>query len=131
MMWSDRSASPARRWWDRVARRPAPRGSKIPEDDRSFVVSCFVLFEIAQATMLMAAAFAVKAARGVRCCRERKCFALPHSQNTRLAFALGEVGLAFSGAIGRAGFAAADARPVPRKPHPLRPHRRALRTERS
>src|SRR3979411_3124219 len=36
MTWSDRSASPARRWWDRVARLHARRGSKIREDDRSF-----------------------------------------------------------------------------------------------
>src|SRR6266481_4928108 len=36
MRWSGRSASPARRWWDRAARRHARRGSKIPEDDRSF-----------------------------------------------------------------------------------------------
>jgi hypothetical protein len=31
--WSDRSASPARRWWDRAARRHARRGSKIPDRD--------------------------------------------------------------------------------------------------
>src|SRR5882724_1122566 len=36
MRWSGRSASPARRWSDRAARRRARRGSKIPEDDRSF-----------------------------------------------------------------------------------------------
>src|SRR5260370_26560622 len=41
MTWFDRSASPARRWWDLVARRHARRGSKIPEDDRSFFASCF------------------------------------------------------------------------------------------
>src|SRR5712671_1641705 len=47
MRWSGRSASPARRWWDRAARRHARRGSKIPEDDRSF----FFLYDFTHAAM--------------------------------------------------------------------------------
>src|SRR6266567_4346317 len=47
MRWSGRSASPARRWWDRAARRHARRGSKIPEDDRSF----FFLYDFTHPAM--------------------------------------------------------------------------------
>src|SRR5216683_2884611 len=45
MTWFDRSASLARRWWDRAARRHARRGSKIPEDDRSFFFLCDLLVQ--------------------------------------------------------------------------------------
>src|ERR1700681_1551648 len=128
MRWSDRSASPARRWSDRAARRRARRGLKIPEDDRSFFSPVLLHFEIA-AGMLMVAATAVKAARGVSRDWERSCFVLPPSENTCFAFALREVALVFRGAVGRAGFAATDAHPVQRKPHPLRRHRSALRAE--
>src|SRR5439155_3213459 len=59
MRWSGRSASPARRWWDRAARRHARRGSKIPEDDRSFLRP--VLLYLKSRRMLMARASGVKA----------------------------------------------------------------------
>src|SRR5215211_1526216 len=72
MTWSGRSASPARRWWDRVARRHARRGSKIPADDRSFCVSCLYF---KSRGMLMAGAFAVKADRQAEGCSKRACFA--------------------------------------------------------
>src|SRR6266700_3480040 len=39
MTWFDKSASPARRWLDRAARRHEWQGLKIPEHDRSF---CFL-----------------------------------------------------------------------------------------
>src|SRR2546421_867016 len=43
MTWSDRSASHALQWWDRVVRRHAPRELKIPEDDRSLFSAPFRL----------------------------------------------------------------------------------------
>src|SRR5437879_1870177 len=117
MTWFDRSASPARRWWDRVARRRARRGSKIPEDDRSFFGPVW-LYLRSRGRMLMAAATAVKAARGITCYRERSCFAepaigrrfaptrWPRSQNNRFAVASREIALVFRGAVGRIGLAA-------------------------
>src|SRR6266436_2616043 len=36
MRWSDKSVSPAPRWWDRVARQHGRRGWKIPVGGRSF-----------------------------------------------------------------------------------------------
>src|SRR6476660_9937888 len=39
-MWSDRSASRARRWSDRAAHRHAQLALKIPGDDRSFCFLC-------------------------------------------------------------------------------------------
>src|SRR5258708_40017330 len=81
--------------------------------------------------MLMAAATAVKAARGITCCRERSCFGWSRSQNNRFAVASREIALVFRGAVGRIGLAAAEAHPVQRKPHALGRHRRAVLTERS
>src|SRR6476659_1031176 len=82
MRWSGRSASPARRWWDRAARRHARRGSKIPEGGRSFLGPVLLHFEIA-AGMLMVAASAVKAARRISRCLVRSCLGLLRSQNNR------------------------------------------------
>src|SRR6266404_9855113 len=102
-----------------------------------------LLYQRSRGRMLMAAATAVKAGRGITCYWQRSCFAEPaigrrfapthwsRSRNNRFAFASREIALVFRGAVGRAGLAATDAHPVQRKPHALGRHRRAFRTERS
>jgi hypothetical protein len=62
--------------------------------------------------MLMAGATAVKAARCITFYWDRSCFAMPRFRNNRFAFASHEVVLVFRGAVGRGGFAAANAHPV-------------------
>src|SRR6266700_7487042 len=129
MTWSDRSALPARRWWDRAAPRHGWRGWQIPEDGRSFYASCSGLVE--KRGMLIAATSAVKASGQSIARSKRWCFAWRCSRNNRLAIASRKLVLVFGGAVGRCSLAAADAAAVQRQPHALRRNGCALGAERA
>src|SRR3981189_2395876 len=97
MMWFGRSASPARLWGDRVARRHARRGSKIPEGDRSFFASCSANLK-SRGRHADGSGDHSQGKASFTYYGERPCFAepvigrrfaptrWPHSQNNRLTF---------------------------------------------